>query len=85
MFNAKPPFKLAIASSFLDGATRDSVEVMAVMKKDYEGEKLFTQNGIDINLQSLKAVGILKIASENATHISYEITEYGRKKVQKAL
>ncbi len=85
MFSAKPPFKLAIASSFMDGAARDSAAVTALMEKDYKGEKLCTQKEIDINLQALRAVGILKIVSESATHISYAITEYGRLKVQKAL
>ena len=85
MFNMKPPFRLAIANTFMDNVPRSAEEVMDKLEPAYAGEKQFTLPTIDKNIQSLKTVGILKVESEEDGRLRYLLSEYGRKKVAKAL
>jgi len=79
----KPPFRLAIASFFLDGHHLGAEEVLDRMQPVYETEKQFTHKNVESDLLALKAVGILK--PSEAHNDKYIISEYGKEKVGRAL
>ena len=79
----KLPFRLAIASLFLDGHTLGTDDVMNRMQAEYASEKHFTRKNVESDLMALKAVGILKPSSGAGGH--YLLSGYGRDKVERAL
>ncbi len=84
MFKVKPPFKLAIAASFLNGPARSAEETLAVMEPAYRGEKICTRENIELALQNMKTVGLLKTETRDGETF-YSLTGHGRGKVEKAL
>jgi len=77
----KVPFRLAIASQFLDGDRLCVDSVMDRMRGEYAKEKQFSRNHVEGDLMALKAVGILKAAEGDG----YVLSRYGREKVEGAL
>ena len=90
MFNAKPPFRLAVGAVLLDGVPRTPAEVLNALRPDYTGERLATLPNVEEQLQALKAVGVVKIAAEALGEEgelvqTYIVSDYGRDKVQRNL
>jgi len=79
----KRPFRLAVASLFLDGHALGADEVMHRLQSDYELEKHFTYKNVESDLMALKAVGILKLSP--AEEGQYFLSGYGKEKVERAL
>ena len=77
----KFPFRLTIASQFLDGSELCVNGVMDKMRGEYAEEKQFSRKNVESDLMALKAVGILKPSDGEA----YMLSPYGREKVEAAL
>jgi len=80
----KPPFRLAVAAVFLDGAARGAGEVLELLQKDYVGEKICTLPTIEVSLQNLKTVGILASQPGDSAEARYALSRHGRERVLKA-
>jgi hypothetical protein len=86
MVKSPPPFKLALAALFLDGAARGEEEVFSALEPEYGACRFFDAAFVRTGLQSLKAVGILKFGERNeeapASPARYALSSYGREKVR---
>lgn len=77
------PFRLTVAASFLDGKSRNASETRSLLLPLYPDEqKLCSLASVDMNLQALKAVGILRVA-EDGEDPRYGLTPHGYEKVKK--
>ncbi len=85
MAKVKPPFRLAVAAAFLDGAPHGMAEILDLLQKNYAGEKICTPANIEDSLQSLKAVGILTIPPGDSPEARYALSRNGRERTLKAL
>lgn len=90
MFGFKPPFRLAVGALLLDGAARTPAEVLEALRPEYGNGRLATLSNVEAQLQALKAVGVVKVASEtlgagDALEQAFVISDYGRDKVRKNL
>ncbi len=81
MSKAKPPFKLAIAYVFVDGAQHAAPFVYEALQADYGTEKIFQLKTIESSLQALKSVGILAAVEGTTDEPEYKITPSGKEKV----
>ncbi|SDK30275.1 hypothetical protein SAMN05660337_0014 [Maridesulfovibrio ferrireducens] len=79
----KRPFRLAIASLFLNEHSLGTDEVLQRMQPDYELEKHFTYKNVESDLMALKAVGILKLSPVEEER--YFLSCYGKERVERAL
>ena len=88
MRKVSPPFKLALAALFLDGRPRGAAELFADLEPEYGTCRFFSAEFVEKGLQSLKAVGILRIGEEREGSPAaplYALTAYGREKVRGSL
>lgn len=85
MFKAKPPFKLAVAGAFLQGEELCAADVVSRLAPEYPGEKIFCVSNVASALQSLKAVGILKVTKEEQETMYFSLTKSGWEKVGRAM
>lgn len=81
MSATKPPFKLALASLFLDKKSRGAADVAEALRPDYEHSPFFTPEFVAYQLHGLKAVGILQ---EDEGRV-YSLTKSGEERVRKSL
>ena len=84
MLKVKPPFKLSIAAVLFEHESLGHNRLFELIREQYAGEKIGTEANIEHALQSLKAVGIVKIECDGEEP-QYSLSAHGRKKVQKAL
>lgn len=86
------PLRLNLCIKCADGQPRSLQQLWEELESDYKGENHFTLENLQRHVQALQAVGILKsfeIHSDNQSNhqnnMPYILTEYGYKKMQKAL
>lgn len=90
MFGVKAPFRLAVGALLLDGQPRTPAQVADALRPEYAGSRLIEQANVEAQLQALKVVGVVRVASEclsdgGELEQTYVISEYGRDKVRKNL
>jgi hypothetical protein len=82
MRKASPPFKLALAALFLDGARLGAAEAFSALEPEYGDRRFFSAAFVENALQSLRAVGILTSGEEGGEEGGprYALTAYGRER-----
>lgn len=79
----RPPFKLALAATLLDGPMSGKA-LSAKLRGRYAESALYGEKNVDAALQSLRAVVIVKSETADGGEC-FSLTEYGRQKVLKSL
>ena len=81
MFQAAPPFKLALAAVLLHKQPQSPEEVATALAPRYAKAPFFTLGFVEEQLHSLQVVGILKVDAQGR----YALTRTGEARVQKNL
>lgn len=80
------PLRLHLCHKFADDKEHTLQEIFDGLKDDYIGETHFTKDNLVNHIHALKAIGILmETNSDKGVDATYSVTNYGKRKIQKAL
>ncbi|MDL2267391.1 hypothetical protein LJC46_05320 [Desulfovibrio sp. OttesenSCG-928-G15] len=83
MPQTQPPFKLALAALFLDGAPRTAMDAYQALQGEYAAKAFFTPELAASTCQALTSIGIFdRCGLSDAGEILFKLTRHGTGKVR---